>query len=155
MQLVPTPQGPRIIEHGPDGQTTLTPDQFMNNVYHEQMGLNQRHWMLKLFNISRWGEIGWECLGLFGSMLFVSRWLIQWVASERAGKSVVPKAFWWSGFCGGMLLVTYWIWRQDIVGIFQQFGAVICARNLILIYRKAKHPPSRGPDPTPDPELIK
>jgi len=82
-------------------------------------------------------EKAWLALGFVAQGLFSARFLVQWIASERAGKSVVPLAFWFLSVAGGALLLVYAIWRKDPVFILGQgAGLVVYARNLILIYKE-------------------
>ncbi|GAB4286320.1 MAG: lipid-A-disaccharide synthase N-terminal domain-containing protein [Roseovarius sp.] len=75
-------------------------------------------------------------VGFLGQALFGSRFVIQWIASERARASVVPTLFWWLSLGGGTTLLVYAIWRKDPVFIFgQAMGLVIYARNLVLIHK--------------------
>ncbi len=91
----------------------------------------------KLFNISSSFGIAWVALGLLGQVLFSGRMLVQWIASEKARRSIVPVSFWWMSLAGATMLVLYFIWRKDIVGILgQSTGWFIYGRNLYLIYRK-------------------
>jgi lipid-A-disaccharide synthase-like uncharacterized protein len=84
-------------------------------------------------------ETLWIAIGFFGQALFTSRFLIQWIASERLGESVIPLAFWWFSILGGLTLLSYALWRQDPVFIIgQATGLVVYARNLILIARKRR-----------------
>jgi lipid-A-disaccharide synthase-like uncharacterized protein len=77
---------------------------------------------------------GWVLLGFLGQALFSCRFLIQWIASERRGASVVPTAFWWFSLAGGSCLLIYAISRQDPVFIVgQASGLVVYMRNLILL----------------------
>lgn len=95
------------------------------------------------------GELAWILVGLGGQMLFMGRFLIQWIASERARRSVVPVAFWWLSIAGAAVLLAYAIWRADPVFILgQSLGFGIYARNLALIHaerRAAVAPPSQTP----------
>lgn len=76
----------------------------------------------------------WIALGLTGQLLFTSRFLLQWIASERARRSVVPLAFWWLSLGGGAALLGYALWRRDPVFILGQgTGLVVYLRNLALI----------------------
>ncbi|MEM9416080.1 MAG: lipid-A-disaccharide synthase N-terminal domain-containing protein [Planctomycetota bacterium] len=87
----------------------------------------------------------WVALGLLGQVLFTGRMLVQWLSSERAKRSVVPPAFWWLSLTGAAMLLAYFIWRTDIVGILgQATGFLIYARNLWLIYMR-REPDSRRP----------
>jgi lipid-A-disaccharide synthase-like uncharacterized protein len=79
---------------------------------------------------------GWIALGFIAQFAFTMRFLVQWIASERAGRSVVPVAFWFFSIGGGLMLLVYAIKRQDPVFIAgQSLGLVIYARNLMLIFR--------------------
>jgi lipid-A-disaccharide synthase-like uncharacterized protein len=79
----------------------------------------------------------WLAVGFLGQALFTSRFLVQWIVSERLGESVIPLAFWWLSILGGLTLLSYALWRQDPVFILgQATGLVVYARNLILIFRK-------------------
>jgi lipid-A-disaccharide synthase-like uncharacterized protein len=81
----------------------------------------------------------WLTIGFTAQAMFSARFLVQWIASERAGESVVPLAFWYLSIAGGLLLLCYAIWRQDPVFIVgQSAGAFVYTRNLILIRRKAE-----------------
>jgi lipid-A-disaccharide synthase-like uncharacterized protein len=74
--------------------------------------------------------------GFGGQLLFSLRFLVQWLASERAGRSVMPLAFWWLSIAGGATLLAYAIYREDPVFIVgQAAGLLIYARNLWLIRR--------------------
>lgn len=85
-------------------------------------------------------------MGFAAQGLFSARFLVQWIASERAGKSVVPVAFWFFSTAGGGLLLLYAILRKDPVFIVgQAAGLVIYARNLYLIYRE-KHRRGAAPE---------
>ena len=79
----------------------------------------------------------WIGIGLLGQLLFTSRFLLQWIASERRRESVVPVAFWWFSLAGGVTLLSYALWRHDPVFILgQAMGLVVYARNLALIHAK-------------------
>jgi lipid-A-disaccharide synthase-like uncharacterized protein len=79
----------------------------------------------------------WLVLGFVAQALFASRFVVQWISSERAGQSIVPIAFWYLSLAGALLLLTYAIYRRDPVFILgQSMGGFIYARNLVLIRRK-------------------
>lgn len=81
----------------------------------------------------------WIVIGFAGQLLFTSRFLVQWLASERRGESVVPVAFWWLSLAGGLTLLTYALYRQDPVFILGQgMGLFIYLRNLMLLARSAR-----------------
>lgn len=91
-----------------------------------------------------WKWDAWVALGLCAQAIFFLRFLVQWVASERARQSVVPEAFWYLSLFGGLLLLVYSIHRRDPVFILgQSTGSAIYIRNLILIRRSkgARRPP--------------
>lgn len=79
----------------------------------------------------------WLVVGFLGQACFFSRFLVQWMASERAGRSLVPRAFWYLSIAGGMIVLTYAIWRRDPVFILgQSVGLFVYLRNLILLRRE-------------------
>lgn len=80
---------------------------------------------------------GWVLFGILGQILFGSRFIVQWLASERRKESTIPVAFWYLSLAGGMILFAYAFWyRQDIVfTIGQSAGVLIYIRNLMLIRR--------------------
>jgi len=81
----------------------------------------------------------WLGLGFMAQFLFASRFFIQWIASERAGHSVIPVLFWYLSMSGGVLLLLYAIWRRDPVFILgQSTGVLVYARNLYFIHRDRK-----------------
>ena len=79
-------------------------------------------------------EFVWILVGLVGQAMFMGRFLIQWLASEKAKRSVIPIAFWWFSIGGAAILLAYAIHRGDPVFILgQSLGFGIYARNLWLI----------------------
>jgi lipid-A-disaccharide synthase-like uncharacterized protein len=81
----------------------------------------------------------WVLLGFAAQALFTMRFLVQWLASERVGKSVIPLAFWWFSIGGGMLLFFYALYRRDPVFILGQgFGVFVYLRNLQFVLRERK-----------------
>lgn len=79
----------------------------------------------------------WTAFGMAGQMLFMSRFLVQWVASEKARRSVIPEAFWYFSLAGGAIVLIYGIQRNDLVIIFgQMFGVIVYVRNLYFIWRE-------------------
>jgi len=84
-------------------------------------------------------NLGLLVLGFTAQILFSARFLVQWIASERAKKSVIPISFWFLSLIGGGLLLIYSIGRKDPVFILgQSVGVFIYSRNLYFIY-KEKH----------------
>jgi len=76
----------------------------------------------------------WLAIGLTGNALFFSRFVVQWVASERAGRSYVPVVFWWLSIAGSLVLLLYAIHRRDPVFVLAYLpNCVVYVRNLMLI----------------------
>lgn len=84
---------------------------------------------------------GWIILGVVAQLMFTGRFLVQWIASEKRGKSVIPVAFWIFSIVGGLLLLAYALHRLDPVFILgQAFGVFVYARNLYLVLRERGQP---------------
>ena len=81
----------------------------------------------------------WLAVGFLGQIFFASRFLVQWLVSERQKKSVMPLAFWFLSIGGGLTLLTYAIYRKDPVFIVgQSFGLFVYLRNLQMIARERR-----------------
>lgn len=81
----------------------------------------------------------WVLLGFAAQAMFTARFLVQWIASERAGRSVIPLAFWTFSIGGGLLLLAYALYRKDPVFIAgQAFGVFVYLRNLYFVLRDRK-----------------
>ena len=79
-------------------------------------------------------ETFWLAFGFLGQALFSARFVVQWIASERARRSIIPTAFWLFSLGGGVTLLVYAIYRGDPVFIVgQAAGLVIYLRNLSFI----------------------
>jgi lipid-A-disaccharide synthase-like uncharacterized protein len=75
----------------------------------------------------------WLVIGLVGQGMFTARFLVQWLASERKRETVVPLAFWWLSLAGGLILLSYALYRRDTVfTLGQSTGVFIYVRNLML-----------------------
>lgn len=84
-------------------------------------------------------ETFWLVLGFLAQGLFSARFLVQWVASERAKRSIIPVSFWFLSLGGGLLLLMYAIYRRDPVFILgQSSGVFVYSRNLYLIAKEKK-----------------
>ena len=82
----------------------------------------------------------WLSVGFLGQAFFSSRFLVQWIASERKKESVIPVSFWFFSIGGGTTLLIYAIYRQDPVFILGQgAGLLVYLRNLYLIRRKQRN----------------
>jgi lipid-A-disaccharide synthase-like uncharacterized protein len=81
----------------------------------------------------------WLSVGFLGQVFFSSRFIVQWIASERKRESVVPISFWFFSIGGGSALLIYAIYRRDPVFIVGQgAGLFVYLRNLYLIRRKQR-----------------
>jgi len=81
-------------------------------------------------------QLGWLAFGLAGNALFASRFFVQWIASERAGRSVMPRAFWYLSIAGSIVLLVYALHRSDPVFVLAYLpNAFIYSRNLVLARR--------------------
>jgi len=81
----------------------------------------------------------WVLIGFVAQGLFAMRFLVQWIASERAGRSVIPLTFWLFSIVGGLLLLVYALYRKDPVFIAgQAFGVFVYLRNLHFVLRERK-----------------
>ena len=85
----------------------------------------------------------WVLLGFIAQLMFTMRFVVQWIASERAGHSVIPMAFWIFSIFGGLLLLVYALYRKDAVFIAgQAFGVFVYLRNLYFVLRERKAAPA-------------
>jgi len=99
----------------------------------------------------------WAVLGLAAQAAFTGRFLVQWIASERTGRSVIPVAFWYLSLFGSAGLLLYAIGRADPVFILgQSFGSVVYIRNLALIRRERRRtqPAPANPQQNSHPQTV-
>src|SRR4029077_1201621 len=76
-------------------------------------------------------------LGMIGNATFSMRFLVQWLASERQGESVIPVSFWYWSVAGSIIMFLYFVFRRDPVGILAYLpNSIIYIRNLVLIRRR-------------------
>lgn len=114
----------------------LRPDEFIARIDRDTRG---RRFFYRLLNITGPIGIAWVLLGLVGQVAFAGRMVLQWLVSEKEKRSVVPVAFWWMSLTGASMMLIYFIWRRDIIGVLgQTTGWMIYVRNLWLIYREAR-----------------
>jgi lipid-A-disaccharide synthase-like uncharacterized protein len=114
----------------------LTPDEFIARIDRDT---RKRRLLYRILNITSPVGIAWIVLGLLGQVVFAGRMILQWIVSEKEKRSVVPVAFWWMSLLGASMLLVYFVWRRDIVGVLgQSTGWVIYCRNLLLIYRESR-----------------
>lgn len=95
--------------------------------------------LLAFFKVDTTAELVWVIIGMGAQLMFSMRFIVQWIASEREKKSVVPEMFWWLSIGGGLTLLAYAIHRADPVFIFgQSIGVVVYTRNLWLIHAEKR-----------------
>ncbi len=86
------------------------------------------------FNAMPSPELTWLLVGILGQLLFMMRFIVQWLHSERHQKSIIPISFWYFSLVGSLIVLVYGIHKTEPVIIFGQIpGALIYSRNLILI----------------------
>jgi lipid-A-disaccharide synthase-like uncharacterized protein len=89
----------------------------------------------RILHVESLAELWWVIVGFAGQLLFSMRFLVQWIMSERARRSVMPIAFWYFSLAGGLVLLAYAIYRRDPVFMLgQSMGLIVYARNLWLIH---------------------
>lgn len=148
LRLKPLPDGVKKmrIETAGDGshlvvvtttdgrERRLRPDEFVAWIDRDT---RQRRFLYRLLNITSPVGIAWVLLGLLGQVAFAGRMVFQWLVSEKQGRSVVPVGFWWMSLIGATMMLVYFVWRRDIVGVLgQTTGWMIYLRNLWLIHRE-------------------
>ena len=79
----------------------------------------------------------WVVFGFVGQAFFASRFIVQWICSEKKGQSYIPVIFWYLSMAGGMILLIYATYKQDPVFIVgQSAGLFVYSRNLMLIHKR-------------------
>ena len=92
--------------------------------------------MINFISSLTYNEVIFLLIGFIGQGLFASRFIFQWLYSEKKGESLIPVAFWYLSIFGGIGLLIYAISRKDpVIIVGQLFGIFIYLRNLILIYK--------------------
>lgn len=92
-------------------------------------------------------ELIWLGIGFLAQLMFSMRFIVQWIASERAKRSIVPEVFWYFSFAGGLMLFAYAIYRVDPVFIMGQgTGLMIYARNIYFIWQQNSQNAAAGND---------
>ncbi len=102
-----------------------------------QYGMKLAEWWREMSSL----DLVWFGIGLIGQMMFVVRWFIQWLASEKAGRLVVPDLFWYASLAGGLMVLAYGLYKPDPVIVLGQFGVLFYARSVYFILR----PKQAGP----------
>ena len=123
------------VEHG---GRVYGADEYLGLVHAQQQRRDAGGAVYRVLNITTIAGVVWVALGLLGQLLFSARMLVQWLVSEKAKRSVVPPVFWYLSLAGASMLLAYFVWRKDIVGVIgQATGWAIYARNIALLRRRA------------------
>jgi lipid-A-disaccharide synthase-like uncharacterized protein len=78
-----------------------------------------------------------------GQVVFAARFVVQWLASERRGRVVIPVAFWWISILGAAITLVYALRERQPVFILAQAGGIaMYARNLVLHRRSSGAAPA-------------
>ena len=81
----------------------------------------------------------WKLIGYTGALMFGGRWLVQFIASKRAGKPVIPRVFWYMSMVGSLMTLSYFLFssKQDSVGVLQNLFPTFTA--LYSLYLDIRH----------------
>lgn len=91
------------------------------------------------FNGMESADVIWLSIGLLGQAMFMMRFVVQWIHSERHQKSVIPVSFWYLSLVGGLTVLAYGLHKAEPVIILGQLpGTFVYARNLVLIHREKR-----------------
>lgn len=143
LKVESTPQGHVFRFDSPSGTRSYSAEAFAAEVAAMQAKKHHGGWWFRVLDITSVQSLLWVLLGFAGQFMFTGRMLVQWIASERAKRSVVPPAFWWMSLCGSSLLIIYFWWRVDVVGILgQATGWIVYIRNLWLL-KDTSPPPEK------------
>lgn len=99
-------------------------------------------WLMGMLHVRSGYELAWIGIGLAGQFMFMLRFIVQWIVSERARRSVIPVSFWWFSVAGAAILLVYAIHRLDPVFILGQLlGFVVYFRNIWLVRAERRRRP--------------
>ena len=98
----------------------------------------------------------WLAIGFVGNALFFSRFMVQWIASERAGQSYIPTMFWWLSIAGSVVLLLYAVHKRDPVFTLAYLpNCIVYVRNLMLIRKQQRARADASiPAPAPAPQAV-
>jgi lipid-A-disaccharide synthase-like uncharacterized protein len=100
-----------------------------------------REWDRERVHMTVNPQSAWTTVGFLGQVIFGSRFLVQWIATERQKRSVVPTAFWYLSIVGTVILLSYSVYRLDAVFIAGfSLNMVVYLRNLYFIHRHPVQP---------------
>lgn len=101
--------------------------------------MKYKDYFLDTIYLMSYNEIIWMIVGFLGQTIFFSRWLVQWVYSEKYSKSTIPISFWWLSLVGGLITFFYAFYIKSFPFMFAQFiGLIVYIRNLYLLSSKNK-----------------
>jgi lipid-A-disaccharide synthase-like uncharacterized protein len=107
--------------------------------YFYSVGLINPQQMQQLRSNNTLTDSIWQVVGFIGQVMFSSRFILQWMASEKSKESVMPVAFWYFSIFGSIALLAYAIYQKDPVFIVgQSFGMFVYLRNLYFIFNGRK-----------------
>ncbi len=130
-----TDEGPVVVYERDGGRITYDADTFLREIQARKGDKTRWSGLFAVFDITGWTGVFWVGFGLLGQGLFAGRMLVQWLASEKAKASVIPVSFWWLSLLGSSMIIIYFIWRVEIVGIIgQSTGWFVYVRNLWFIH---------------------
>lgn len=110
----------------------VSPDEFAELIFQRRQHQNS---LFRVLDVTSWTGLWWFAFGIMAQAVFMGRLIVQWWAAEKVRSAVVPPAFWWLSLLGSSMLLTYFIWRKEIVGFLgQSTGWLIYIRNLWFIY---------------------
>ena len=82
-------------------------------------------------------EVFFLLIGFTGQLIFASRFVVQWIYSEKKGRSEIPLIFWYLSIIGGIGLLIYAIFRKDpVLLVGHLLGATIYVRNLLILKKQ-------------------
>lgn len=129
-----------------DGKTSdISPIEFAQLI---EADFRDQPLYMRLLNVTSPAGLFWVAIGLLAQVIFMARMLVQWAASEREKRSVVPPMFWWLSLAGASMLIVYFVWRRDIIGVLgQSTGWAVYIRNIMLLSREklGGGPPAADP----------
>ncbi len=116
----------------------LSGEEFLAEVHRRQVDLP---WVFRVLDVTSVISLAWVVFGFAGQAVFAGRMIVQWYVSEKMKASVVPTIFWWMSLLGSSMLIIYFIWRKEIVGVCgQATGWIVYVRNLWMIYGEPAPP---------------
>ena len=85
----------------------------------------------------------WKIIGFLGALMFAARWVVQAVATKRAGRPTIPRSFWIISLAGSAMVTSYFIWgKNDAVGVLTNLlPASVAFYNLVMDIRASRAGP--------------